>query len=133
MTFDAKCLITGSVVIEERTDHIQLKYLSWCKCCFKHFLFERIIDFILRVWVFSLRACEPYSCSAQRTQERALDPLELNLQTVVHCRVGNGNSTHGRWGGEGQPLLPMTDSSLQPDLCRAFSNIKTLFLGSLCH
>lgn len=44
--------------------------------------------FILWVWVFCLHVCIPGACGGQET---TLDPLGLELWTVVICHSGTGN------------------------------------------
>jgi hypothetical protein len=41
--------------------------------------------------LFAVFLCSLYTCSAQRSQKRALDPLELELGMVVSPCVGPGN------------------------------------------
>lgn len=38
-----------------------------------------------------LRACVPQVFLVHTGQMRALDPLELKVQTIVNCQVGAGN------------------------------------------
>ena len=44
--------------------------------------------FILCAWVLCMFACAPWVCSTHRSQKRASDFLELELQRVVSCHVG---------------------------------------------
>lgn len=50
------------------------------------------ISIILCVWVFCLYACLCTMCmlGAHRGQKRILDPLELELQTVLSSHVDTG-------------------------------------------
>ena len=50
----------------------------------------------------SVSACMFYMSGAYRGQKRALDPLELELQTVVNCHMGAGN----------QILIPLKEQPL---------------------
>jgi hypothetical protein len=50
--------------------------------------------------------------SACRGQQGALDPLRLELQTVVSCQVGAGNGTRS----SGRAASSITTLSLQPHI-----------------
>lgn len=55
--------------------------------------------------------CSPHVCGIHGSQKRVMDPLRLELQTVMRCHVGAENGT---WILEQQMLLT-TEQSLQPD------------------
>lgn len=68
---------------------------SWCPSLtfFKDY-------FILCIWEFvGMYACASHVCSAHGGQRRALEGLQLSLQTTVSHHVGAGNQTLIPWKG----------------------------------
>jgi hypothetical protein len=61
--------------------------------------------------VLPAHVCAPYVCNAHGDQKRTLDPLGLELQTVVKCHVDAGDQTKllEKW-----PMLLTTEPSLLP-------------------
>lgn len=45
------------------------------------------------------------ACSAHGGQKRGLDPLGLELESVVSCHVGTGNQSHALWESRWRPQL----------------------------
>ena len=54
-------------------------------------LFFVIFISILCVWVSHQYVYVSYVCSAHRGQKKVVDPLQLDLQPMVSCRVGAGD------------------------------------------
>lgn len=44
-----------------------------------------------------MHICVPISCRAHWCQRRALDPLELGLETIVICHMGAGSQNWVPW------------------------------------
>lgn len=56
----------------------------------------------LCAWVFCLHVCWAlHACSSWESQKRAVDPLKLELQTVVSLCVGARNQTQVPWKNSG--------------------------------
>ena len=77
------------------SDFLMVSLLTDVSRCLKEGLFSFRIFFCLFVYVYEYFACMdvyvPHGCSARGGQKRALDPLKLELYSIVNCRLGAGN------------------------------------------
>jgi hypothetical protein len=69
-----------------------LSHLSrvYIPCLYFYFILHIFI--FIYGWIFCLMyVCAAYACRVSESQKKVLDPLELELQLAISCRVEAGN------------------------------------------
>lgn len=83
----------------------RLDCLSSGKIIHDTLIFKFKNHFILCIWIFLLNVCMCTDVLGTcRGQQRALDPLELELQKVVSSYEGAGNCTGVHWTISSAPI-----------------------------